>query len=46
MLIEKMPPENSPPQVIGEIACVDPMTFSFIEKENILKTEPILQIIG
>ena len=41
MLIEKMPTENTPPQVVGEIACTDPLTFSFIEKENILKTEPL-----
>jgi hypothetical protein len=41
MLIEKMPTENNPPQVVGEIACRDPLTFSFVERENILKTEPI-----
>ena len=41
MLIEKMPTENTPPQVVGEIACIDPLTFSIIEKENILKTEPL-----
>ena len=42
MLIEKMPNENNPPKVVGEIACTDPMTVSFIEKENILKTEPLI----
>jgi hypothetical protein len=42
MLIEKMQKETNSPQVVGEIACMDPMTFSFIEQENILKTEPIL----
>jgi hypothetical protein len=41
MLIEKMPTEKTPPQVVGEIACKDPMTFRFIEEENILKTESI-----
>lgn len=41
MLIEKMPTEHSPPQVVGEIACKDPLTLSFIEAENILKTEPL-----
>jgi len=41
MLIEKMPTENTPPKVVGEIACKDPMTFRFIEEENILKTEPL-----
>jgi hypothetical protein len=42
MLIEKMPTEITPPKVVGEIACKDPMTFQFIEAENILKTEPIM----
>jgi len=41
MLIERMETESSSPQVVGEIACMDPMTFSFIEQENILKTEPL-----
>lgn len=41
MLIEKMPTETKPPQVVGEIACNDPLTFRFIEEANILKTEPI-----
>ena len=41
MLIEKMPTEKTPPQVVGEIACIDPITFSFVEEENILKTEPL-----
>ena len=41
MLIEKMPTENTPPKLVGEIACKDPMTFSLIEKENIFKTEAI-----
>ena len=39
MLIEKMPTENTPPKLVGEIACTDPMTFSIIEKENIITTE-------
>ena len=42
MLIEKMQTDKDPPQVVGEIACMDPMTFRFIEEENVLKTEPIL----
>jgi hypothetical protein len=37
MLIERL--EDG--QVVGEVACKDPMTFQFIEVENILKTEPI-----
>jgi hypothetical protein len=41
MLIEKMPTENTSPKVVGEIACKDPMTFSFIEEENILRTESL-----
>ena len=41
MLIEKMPTQNNPPKLVGEIASKDPLTFSFIEKENILKTETI-----
>jgi hypothetical protein len=42
MLIEKMETENAPSQVVGEIACLDPMTFRFIEEKDILETEPIL----
>ncbi len=41
MLIEKMPTEITPPKVVGEIACKDPMTFQFIEGKNILKTESL-----
>ncbi len=41
MLIEQTKADSSP-TVVGEIACMDPMTFSFIEQENILKTEPII----
>ena len=41
MLIEKMPTDTAPPKLVAEIACNDPMTFQIIEKENILKTEPI-----
>ena len=40
MLIEKMQLTDSP-QVVGEIACTDPITSRFIEEENILKTDPI-----
>jgi hypothetical protein len=42
ILIEKMPTADSGPQVVGEIACMDPVTFRFIEENDILKTEPIL----
>jgi hypothetical protein len=41
MLIEKMQTDNNLPQVVGEIACMDPLTFRFIEEKSILKTEPI-----
>ena len=41
MLIEKMETENAPSQVVGEIACMDPMTFRFIEEEDTLRTDPI-----
>ncbi len=39
MLIEKMENENAPQQVVGELACLDPLTFSFIEEKDILKIE-------
>ncbi len=39
MLIEKMPTEAAASQVVGEIACMDPMTFRFIEEEETFKTE-------
>ena len=41
MLIEMMETEKMPSQVVGEIACKDPVTFQFIEEKDILKTEPI-----
>ena len=41
MLIEKMETEKMPSQVVGEIACMDPVTFRFIDDKDILKTEPI-----
>jgi hypothetical protein len=41
MLIEQMETESTPSKVVGEIACMDPTTFSFIEKKDILKTEPV-----
>ena len=41
MLIEMMETETAPSQVVGEIACMDPITFRFIEEKDILKTEPI-----
>jgi len=42
MLIEHVAKDGGSPQLVGEIACMDPMTFRVIEEENILKTEPIL----
>jgi hypothetical protein len=39
MLLEEMDAKNGSPKVVGEIACLDPMTFSFIEEESIFKTE-------
>jgi hypothetical protein len=39
MLIEKMETENAPSQVVGEIACMDPPTFRFIEDEGVLREE-------
>ncbi len=41
MLLEEIDAKNGSPKVVGEIACMDPMTFSFIEEENILKIEPL-----
>ena len=41
MLIERMPNEKTPSQVVGEIACMDPMTFRFIEEDKTLKTETL-----
>jgi hypothetical protein len=41
MLLEEMDAKNSSPKVVGEIACMEPMTFRFIEERSILKTEPI-----
>ena len=45
MLIEKMPTEISPPKVVGEIACNDPMTFQFIEEKEILKTQSLTNVM-
>lgn len=41
MLLEEMETKEGSPKVVGEIACTDPMTFRFIEAENILKTESL-----
>lgn len=41
MLIEKMESESTSSEVVGEIACMDPITFRFIEEKDILKTEPV-----
>ena len=41
MLIEKMETESIPSQVVGEIACMDPTTFRFVEEKDILKEESI-----
>ncbi len=40
MPIEKMIMHDQP-EVVGEIASTDPMTFSFIEEKDILNTEPL-----
>ncbi len=39
MLIEKAPTENAASQIVGELACTDPMTFRFIEAAETFKTE-------
>jgi hypothetical protein len=39
MMLEENETKNISPQIVGEIACTDPMTLSFIEPGNILKTE-------
>jgi hypothetical protein len=44
MMLEENETKNNSPKVIGEIACTDPMTLSFIEPENILKTENFSQL--
>jgi len=41
MLIESMETENMSSQVVGEIACMDPVSIRFIEDKDILKTEPV-----
>jgi hypothetical protein len=41
MLIEMMDNEKMHSQVVGEIACKDPVNFHFIEEIDILKTEPL-----
>jgi len=41
MLIEKTSIQDNSIQVVGELACLDPMTVKIIEDQNILKTEPI-----
>jgi hypothetical protein len=41
MLLEEMNTKNGSPKVVGEIACMEPMTFRFIEEKSILKTEPL-----
>jgi len=41
MLIEKMETESTPSQVVGEIACMDPTTFRFIEEKDTLRIDPI-----
>jgi hypothetical protein len=41
MLLEETDAKNGSPKVVGEIACMNPMTFSFIEKDNILKIESL-----
>ena len=41
MMLEENETKDNSPKVVGEIACTDPMTLSFISPENILKTEPL-----
>ncbi len=41
MMLEENKTESTSPKVVGEIACTDPMTLSFIEPENILKIEQL-----
>jgi hypothetical protein len=41
MMLEENKAKDNSPKVVGEIACTDPMTLSFIEPESILKTEPL-----
>jgi hypothetical protein len=41
MMLEENEAKNNSPKVVGEIACMEPMTLSFIEPENILKTESL-----
>jgi hypothetical protein len=41
MMLEENEAKDNSPKVVGEIACMDPLTLSFIEAENIFKTEPI-----
>lgn len=41
MMLEENETKNGSPKVVGEIACTDPMTLSFIEPENVLKTETL-----
>jgi hypothetical protein len=41
MLLENIDAKNGSPKVVGEIACMDPITFRIIETKNILKTEPL-----
>jgi type VI protein secretion system component VasA len=43
MMLEENKAKDNSPQVVGEIACTDPMTLSFIEPENILKTESLFE---
>jgi hypothetical protein len=39
MLLEEMDAKSGSPKVVGEIACLNPMTLRLIEEESILKTE-------
>jgi hypothetical protein len=41
MLLEEMDAKSCSPKVVGEIACMNPMTFRLIEPENILKTDSL-----
>jgi hypothetical protein len=41
MLLEEMDAKSGSPKVVGEIACMNPMTFRLLETENILKTDSL-----
>jgi hypothetical protein len=42
MIIEKLETESTASEVVGEIACMDPITFRFIEEKDILRTDSLI----